>query len=303
MSRFASLEELEQGYRDCGYVADRELLIPLFLMTRLGRPLLLEGHAGVGKTETAKVLAQLLDTDLIRLQCYEGLDATHTLYEWNYQKQLLAIRLHEGQANSRQENSGVATEQLERHIFSADFLLERPLLKAISAREGSPVLLIDEVDRADEEFEAFLLELLSEFQITIPEIGTIRATHPPLVILTSNRVRELSDALKRRCLYHWIDYPTFDRELEIVRSRVPEIAERLAHQVVRVVQALRAMHLEKPPGVAETLDWAIALLALGRSGLDAGTLEDSKGCFLKTHADFEVLRTQLTTLLNAAEAI
>ncbi len=298
MTRFASLEQLEQGFRDCGYVADRALLTPLFLMTRLGRPLLLEGHAGVGKTETAKVLAQLLDTELIRLQCYEGLDAASTLFEWNYQKQLLAIRLHEGPGKSR----GETPEDLERHIFSADFLLERPLLKSISAREAPPVLLIDEVDRADEEFEAFLLELLSEFQITIPEIGTIRAVHRPLVILTSNRVRELSDALKRRCLYHWIDYPDFDREMEIVRGRVPEITERLAHQVVRVVQALRTLQLEKPPGVAETLDWAIALLALGHGALDADVLDSTKGAVLKTTADFELLRAQISSVLEAAEA-
>ena len=298
MTRFDSLEQLEQGFRDCGYVADRALLTPLFLMTRLGRPLLLEGHAGVGKTETAKVLAQLLDTELIRLQCYEGLDAASTLFEWNYQKQLLAIRLHEGPGKSR----GETPEDLERHIFSADFLLERPLLKSISAHDAPPVLLIDEVDRADEEFEAFLLELLSEFQITIPEIGTIRAVHRPLVILTSNRVRELSDALKRRCLYHWIDYPTFERELEIVRGRVPEITERLAHQVVRVVQALRTLQLEKPPGVAETLDWAIALLALGHGALDADVLDSTKGAVLKTTADFELLRAQLGSVLEAAEA-
>ncbi|MEE8555264.1 MAG: MoxR family ATPase [bacterium] len=298
MTRFDSLEQLERGFRDCGYVADRALLTPLFLMTRLGRPLLLEGHAGVGKTETAKVLAQLLDTELIRLQCYEGLDAASTLFEWNYQKQLLAIRLHEGPGKSR----GETPEDLERHIFSADFLLERPLLKSISAPDAPPVLLIDEVDRADEEFEAFLLELLSEFQITIPEIGTIRAVHRPLVILTSNRVRELSDALKRRCLYHWIDYPTFERELEIVRGRVPEITERLAHQVVRVVQALRTLQLEKPPGVAETLDWAIALLALGHGALDADVLDSTKGAVLKTTADFELLRAQLGSVLEAAEA-
>ena len=298
MTPFDSLEQLEQGFRDCGYVADRALLTPLFLMTRLGRPLLLEGHAGVGKTETAKVLAQLLDTELIRLQCYEGLDAASTLFEWNYQKQLLAIRLHEGPGNSR----GETPEDLERHIFSADFLLERPLLKSISARDAPPVLLIDEVDRADEEFEAFLLELLSEFQITIPEIGTIRAVHRPLVILTSNRVRELSDALKRRCLYHWIDYPTFERELEIVRGRVPEITERLAQQVVRVVQALRTLQLEKPPGVAETLDWAIALLALGHGALNADVLDSTKGAVLKTTADFELLRAQLSSVLEAAEA-
>jgi MoxR-like ATPase len=193
-------------------------------------------------------------------------------------------------------------EALERHIFGREFLLERPLLRAISAREAAPVLLIDEVDRADEEFEAFLLELLSDFQITIPELGTVRAEHRPLVVLTSNRVRELSDALKRRCLYHWIDYPSYEKELEIVRAKAAGITERLAGQVVRVVQALRALQLEKPPGVAETLDWAIALLALGRTGLDEDTLESTKGCLLKTTADFAVLRSQLATLTEAAEA-
>ena len=294
MSRFESLEALEQGFLEHGYVADRDLLTPLFLMTRLGRPLLLEGHAGVGKTETAKVLAGLLGTELIRLQCYEGLDAASTLYEWNYQKQLLAIRLHEG----RQADG----EALEQHIFSREFLLERPLLRAISAQETPAVLLIDEVDRADEEFEAFLLELLSDFQITIPEIGTVRARHRPLVVLTSNRVRELSDALKRRCLYHWIDYPSFEKELEIVRLKAPGIPERLAHQVVLVVQALRDLQLEKPPGVAETLDWAIALLALGRTGLDPNVVDSTKGCLLKTTADFEMLRAQMASLLQTAEA-
>ncbi|HKJ00169.1 MAG TPA: MoxR family ATPase [bacterium] len=294
MAEFDSLDALEEGFRTHGYIAERDLLTPLFLLTRLGRPLLLEGHAGVGKTETAKVLAQLLDTDLIRLQCYEGLDANSTLYEWNYQKQLLAIRLHEGR-----EAPGDA---LEKHIFSREFLLERPLLRAISAERAPAVLLIDEVDRADEEFEAFLLELLSDFQITIPEIGTVRAVHRPLVVLTSNRVRELSDALKRRCLYHWIDYPSFEKELEIVRAKAAGITERLAHQVVRVVQALRGLQLEKPPGVAETLDWAIALLALGRTGLDEDLLESTKGCLLKTTADFDLLRAQLSSLMDAAEA-
>jgi MoxR-like ATPase len=298
VTAFASLESLEAEFRKQGYIAERDLLTPLYLLTRLGRPLLLEGHAGVGKTETAKVLAALLGTELIRLQCYEGLDANSTLYEWNYRKQLLAIRLHEG----LHEGRAVDGEALERHIFGREFLLERPLLRAISAREAAPVLLIDEVDRADEEFEAFLLELLSDFQITIPELGTVRAEHRPLVVLTSNRVRELSDALKRRCLYHWIDYPSYEKELEIVRAKAAGITERLAGQVVRVVQALRALQLEKPPGVAETLDWAIALLALGRTGLDEDTLESTKGCLLKTTADFAVLRSQLATLTEAAEA-
>lgn len=293
MKSIESLQALEEGCRGLGYIADRALLTPLYLLTRLRRPLLLEGHAGVGKTETAKVLAKLLDTELVRLQCYEGLDATATIYEWNYQKQLLAIKL--------QERSDASLQELEKHIFDREFLLERPLLRAVSKPDGPAVLLIDEIDRADEEFEAFLLELLSDFQITIPEIGTIKALHRPYVILTSNRVRELSDALKRRCLYHWIDYPDAAKELEIVRRNVPEVTERLGRQVVQVVQALRALNLEKPPGVAETLDWAIALLALGKTGLDLDVLEDTKGCLLKSTGDFHVLQTQLQPLIAALE--
>lgn len=292
MPPFDNLDSLEKGFRKHGYVAERELLTPLYLMTRLNRPLLLEGHAGVGKTETAKVLAQLLGLSLIRLQCYEGLDASNTLYEWNYQKQLLAIKI--------QERGDASIQQMEAHIFSREFLMERPLLKAISNPDAPAVLLIDEVDRADEEFEAFLLELLAEFQITIPEIGTITATHRPYVILTSNRTRELSDALKRRCLYHWITYPSHDKEVEIVRERVTDAPEQLARQVVNVVQALREMHLEKPPGVAETLDWVIALLALGRTALDPETVENSKGCLLKSTRDFEILQAQLVPLVENA---
>ena len=263
-SPFDTLEALEAGFRGQGYIAERALLTPLFLLTRLGRPLLLEGHAGVGTTETAKVLASLLNTTLIRLQCYEGLDVNAAVYEWNYQKQLLAIKFQE-KSDSAPE---AASKNLEQHIFGRDFLLERPLLKAIQHPGGPAVLLIDEVDRADEEFEAFLLELLSDFQISIPEIGTLTAVHRPYVVLTSNRTRELSDALKRRCLYHWIDYPPFDTEVEIVRVKVPEISAALAVQVVRVVQALRELKLRKPPGVAETLDWAISLLALCNTWLD-----------------------------------
>jgi len=292
MSAFGTVEALEAGLLQQGYVAERSLSTALFLVTRLGRPLLLEGHAGVGKTETAKVLAGLLGTDLIRLQCYESLDSAATLYEWNYQKQLLAIKL--------QERSAAPLDETERHIFTRDFLLERPLLKAIARTQAPAVLLIDEVDRADEEFEAFLLELLSDFQVTIPELGTVRAQHPPYVVLTSNRMRELSDALKRRCLYHWIDYPDTQKELAILRLKVPGVTESLAGQVVRVVQALRALRLEKPPGVAETLDWAIALLALGKTGLDAEALEATRGCVLKSTHDFQVLQEQLQPLLAAA---
>ena len=295
-SPFDTLEALEAGFRGQGYIAERALLTPLFLLTRLGRPLLLEGHAGVGKTETAKVLASLLNTTLIRLQCYEGLDVNAAVYEWNYQKQLLAIKFQE-KSDSAPE---AASKNLEQHIFGRDFLLERPLLKAIQHPGGPAVLLIDEVDRADEEFEAFLLELLSDFQISIPEIGTLTAVHRPYVVLTSNRTRELSDALKRRCLYHWIDYPPFDTEVEIVRVKVPEISAALAAQVVRVVQALRDLKLRKPPGVAETLDWAISLLALGKTGLDMETLDDTKRALLKTTKDFEILRGQLETLAAGA---
>ena len=305
-SPFDTLEALEAGFRGQGYIAERRLLTPLFLLTRLGRPLLLEGHAGVGKTETAKVLASLLNTTLIRLQCYEGLDVNAAVYEWNYQKQLLAIKLQEKTDGTGDGSAEAAAKNLERHIFGRDFLLERPLLQAIQHPGGPAVLLIDEVDRADEEFEAFLLELLSDFQISIPEIGTLTALHRPYVVLTSNRTRELSDALKRRCLYHWIDYPSFDKEVEIVRVKVPEISAALAVQVVRVVQALRELKLRKPPGVAETLDWAISLLALGKTGLDAETLDDTKGALLKTTEDFEALRGQLETLtagaLEGAEA-
>jgi MoxR-like ATPase len=292
MTPFSTLESLEAGLRKHGYVAERALSTALFLVTRLGRPLLLEGHAGVGKTETAKVLADLLGTELIRLQCYEGLDSAATLYEWNYQKQLLAIKL--------QERENMPLAEAERHIFSRDFLLERPLLRAIAQPRAPAVLLIDEVDRADEEFEAFLLELLSDFQITIPELGTVRAQHRPHVILTSNRMRELSDALKRRCLYHWIDYPSAAKELEILRIKVPDVTARLAQQVVQVVQALRELRLEKPPGVAETLDWAVALMALGKTGLDREAMEATQGCVLKSTRDFEMLREQMQPMLAAA---
>jgi MoxR-like ATPase len=287
----ASLADLEREFRRQGYMADRPLLTAMFLLLRLGRPLLLEGHAGVGKTETAKVLAAALGADLIRLQCYEGLDVNGAVYEWNYQRQILALRAHEHEAG------GAAAA--ERHIFSREYLLERPLLQAITHDRGPAVLLIDEVDRADEEFEAFLLELLSDFQITIPEIGTITARHRPHVILTSNRVRELSDALKRRCLYHWIDYPDAEKELEIVRAKVPEMNEALARQVVALVQALRGIALEKPPGVAETLDWALALLALGGGAVDAAVLEVTKGCLLKSTTDFEHLARQKDRVLAA----
>jgi MoxR-like ATPase len=270
-------DALLRGFERLGYIADRSLATAVYLSIRLHKPLLIEGHAGLGKTEVAKTLASVLGTQLIRLQCYEGLDVSSSVYEWNYQKQLLAIRIQEG--------TGQTVEEKERHIFSREFLLERPLLKSILAQDASPVLLIDEIDRADEAFEAFLLELLSDFQISVPEMGTIHARHIPHVILTSNRTRELSDALKRRCLYHWIDYPSFEREMNIVRARLPGIEEELGSQVVRYVQAVRRLDLAKPPGVAETLDCAQAVVSLGGQRLNAEVIEATMGCLAKSMED------------------
>jgi MoxR-like ATPase len=252
----------------------------------LRKPLLIEGHAGVGKTEVAKVMARMLGTNLIRLQCYEGLDASSALYEWNYQKQLLHIKLNEGGRRS--------TDDTEHEIFSEAFLLRRPLLQAITQREQSPVLLVDEVDRADEEFEAFMLEVFSDWQVTIPEIGTIKATHPPHVILTSNRTRELSDALRRRCLYLWIDYPSFDKEIRIVERKVPGINSRLAGQIARFMESLRAMRLAKVPGVAETLDWAQALTGLHADHLDETLVAETLGCLLKDADDIRRFKTEVS---------
>ena len=266
-----------RGLEKQSYIADSALATVIFLGTRLGKPVLLEGHAGLGKTEVAKVLAGFLDTQLIRLQCYEGLDLNSAVYEWNYQKQLLAIKIEE---RTRQ-----TVEEKEKHIFSREFLLERPLLQAIQAQDFSPVLLVDEVDRADEAFEAFLLELLSDFQISIPELGTIRARHVPHVILTSNRSRELGDALKRRCLYHWIEYPTLEKELRILSTRLPGISAELGGQVVRFVQTVRRLQLYKPPGIAETLDWAQALMSLSTSHLDPQAVEATLGCLAKSMED------------------
>jgi MoxR-like ATPase len=267
------------------YVTDRATATAVYLAMALHKPLLIEGHPGVGKTEVAKVLARALDAELIRLQCYEGLDVTTSLYEWNYAKQLLHIKLQEGSAAS--------TREREAEIFSREFLLERPLLRAITRTAGSPVLLVDEVDRSDEEFEAFLLEVLSDHQVTIPEIGTIRATHPPHVVLTSNRTRELSEALRRRCLYLWVDYPTFDKEVRIVRSKVPSIEERLAVEVVRFVQGVRGRRLSKTPGVAESLDWAQALVALGADSLNDDLVDETLGCVLKDEGDIRDVRASL----------
>jgi MoxR-like ATPase len=271
---------LQRDLAEVGYIADEALAMALCLMIGLGRPLLIEGEAGVGKTEIGKALAQVLETRLIRLQCYEGLDANATLYEWNYQRQLLAIRAHERDA--------MPSDAIERHIFSEEYLLRRPLLEAIS-QPTSPVLLIDEIDRADEEFEAFLLEILSDFQITVPELGTIAARSIPHVVLTSNGTRALSDALRRRCLYSYLDFPDERKELVIVRARLPGIDRRLAEQVVRFAQLLRREDLEKTPGIAETLDWARALVGLDIASIDTDpdAVQASLICLLKTEADLK----------------
>jgi MoxR-like ATPase len=274
---FETIDELQSGLLDASYLADRGLASVLFLALKLEKPLLLEGEAGVGKTEAAKAMARVLPARLIRLQCYEGLDVAHAVYEWNYSRQLLHIR-------AAQE--GTVSEE---ELFGPQFLIRRPLLEAIESAE-QVVLLIDEIDRADDEFEAFLLEVLSDFQITVPEIGTIRAKRRPLVILTSNRTRELHDALKRRALFHWIDHPSLEREVAIVRLRVPGIPERLAAQAAAFVQGLRRLELEKPPGVAETIDWADALAALGTRELDPDVVETTLGSVLKHHEDLQGVR-------------
>jgi MoxR-like ATPase len=266
------------------YVAEEDLATALFLLLKLQKPLLIEGPPGVGKTEIALALSQLLETKLIRLQCYEGLDVNAAVYEWNYQKQLLGIKLQEG--------SGLSVEEKEKHIFGHDYLLQRPLLQSIMAEDQSPVLLIDELDRSDEEFEAFLLELLSAFQISIPEIGTIKATFKPYVILTSNRTRELSDALKRRCLYHWIDYPSAEKEMRIVRKRLPGIEEKLLQQLVDWVQHFRRQKLSKTPGVSETIDWAESMLALGYREVNRQSFEQTLGSVLKSEGDISQARLE-----------
>lgn len=278
-----NIGEVILGFEQLGYITDPALATVVYLALKLGKPLLLEGHAGLGKTEVAKTLAAFVGTKLIRLQCYEGLDANAAVYEWNYQKQLLAIKAAEGSKQSVAEK--------EKHIFSRDFLMERPLLQAIQEPDASPVLLVDEVDRADEAFEAFLLELLSDFQISIPELGTIEAKHPPLVVLTSNRSRELSDALKRRCLYHWIEYPNREKEMKIVSARLPGIGAELERQVVSFVQSVRRLNLLKSPGVAETLDWAQALMALGKTALDVPAAEETLGCLAKSMDDITKIKS------------
>jgi len=293
---FGSLSELQERLSAQHYIADQGLAVSLYLALTLKRPLFLEGEAGVGKTSLAAAVAAALDTDLIRLQCYEGLDVSHAVYEWDYARQLVELRILE------------ATEKVDRasarrEIYSEAFLLKRPLLQAIDPSRTRPaVLLIDEIDRADEEFEGYLLELLAEFQITIPEFGTVQALDPPLVVLTSNRTREVHDALKRRCLYQWIEYPSFEKELAIVRERVPQASARLAGQVTTVVQRLRGLELYKVPGVSETLDWARALVALDRQALDAAAAEQTLGVVLKAKDDIDAVRGErLANLLAKAE--
>jgi len=281
------VREIQRLLEEQVYIADASVATAVYLSIALGKPLLIEGPAGVGKTEIAKALASALSTKLIRLQCYEGLDATTALYEWNYPKQLLHLKL--------EESSAVSEAEKEAAIFSEAFLLKRPLLQAITEHERAPVLLIDEIDRSDEEFEAFLLEVLSDFQVTIPEVGTVTATHRPHVVLTSNRSRDLSDALRRRCLYHWIDYPSLDKELAIVRAKVPGIGEGLSRQLTEVIQSTRTMSLSKIPGVAETLDWANALVALKATDLGGEVRDETLGCFLKDEADIALFKTQIGT--------
>lgn len=280
-----------------GYVADRSLATVIFLSLKMGRPLFLEGEAGVGKTEIAKVLSSTLGRKLIRLQCYEGLDVSSAVYEWDYARQMMAIRLAE--ASGEQDRA-----RIEHDVFSERYLIKRPLLQALETfTEGPPVLLVDELDRTDEAFEAFLLEILSDFQVSVPELGTIRAEHAPIVIITSNRTREVHDALKRRCLYHWVDYPDAARELEILRVKVPGTPETLSREIVGFVQALRKVDLFKQPGIAETLDWASALTELDAVSLDPSTIADTLGVLLKYQDDIQKLQgSELQKTLDAAKA-
>jgi MoxR-like ATPase len=283
---FNSVDELQQALVQHDYIAERGLAVSIFLSLKTGKPLFLEGDAGVGKTEIAKVLSSILNTELIRMQCYEGLDINTAVYEWNYAGQILHMRLMEAE--------GIGRDDMEQELFSDRFLLKRPLLRAIEATENGvpPVLLIDELDRSDEEFEAFLLELLSDFQISIPELGTIKAQVPPIVILTSNRTREIHDALKRRCLYYWIDYPHFGKELQIVQRKAPDVAPMLAKQITAFIQDMRSLELFKRPGVAETLDWTAALIALDMNELSLDVVQDTLGVILKYQDDVEMMDAQ-----------
>ena len=284
--RFKSIEQVVHDLENAHYIADRALATVLYLAHRLEKPIFLEGEPGVGKTEVALVMAELFDTELIRLQCYEGLDASASLYEWNYPKQLLHIRLEE---KGSQEKSDI-----EKIIYSQKFLIKRPLLEAIMrSGEKSPVLLIDEIDRSDEEFEAFLLEVLSDFQITIPEIGTLKAENKPMVIVTSNRTRDVHDALKRRCLYHWIEYPSFEKEYRIIMSRLPGIESDFSEQVTRFMQKIRTVDFLKKPGISETLDWAHALMTMHRRHLDEETVMETLGCILKYQEDIKKFKEEV----------
>ncbi len=285
------IRELQQAMERHGYIAESTIATAVYLAQQMHKPLLIEGDAGVGKTEVAKVLARVLNTELIRLQCYEGLDVNTALYEWNYQRQLLRLKI--------MEDDGKSPAELEDIIFGREYLLERPLLQAITRHDGPPVLLIDEIDRADDGFEAFLLEVLSDFQVTIPELGTITAEHIPHVVLTSNQSREIGDALRRRCLYLYIEHPTLEKEVRIVRSKVPDVSERLAEEIARFMQGLRGRELYKVPGVAETIDWAQALVAPHRDHLDAETVEQTQGCLLKDQHDARELDAESIAALVA----
>ncbi len=290
----SSVEAVQDAFEGHDYVSDRGLSVAVHLSLQLGRPLFLEGEAGVGKTEVAKVLAAIMDESLIRLQCYEGLDVSHALYEWDYARQMLAIRLLEASGSTDAPEVG--------DIMSREYLVARPLLQAVEAASGGrrPVLLIDELDRADEEFEAYLLELLSDFQVTIPEVATVRAEEPPIVVITSNRTREIHDALKRRCIYHWIDYPDFAREVAILKRKAPSLSQDLAEELARTMGRLREMDLFKPPGVAETLDWAAALSVLGATSLTPGLADDTLGVVLKYQEDIARIRAEgVADLLSA----
>ncbi|MCY4147290.1 MAG: MoxR family ATPase [Chloroflexi bacterium] len=288
-----SVDDLQQALSQHDYIAERGLSVAIYLALKTGKPLFLEGDAGVGKTEIAKVLAAMLDTQLIRLQCYEGLDINTAVYEWNYAGQILHLRL--------MEREGLSRQALESELFSPRFLLKRPLLQAIeeSRDAAAPVLLIDELDRSDEEFEAFLLELLSDFQITIPELGTLKAAQPPVVVVTSNRTREIHDALKRRCLYFWIDYPQFQKELRIVERKAPDVAPMLARQITAFIQDMRSLELFKRPGIAETLDWTAALIALDQNELSLEAVQDTLGVILKYRDDVDML--DAATIQNMLE--